>query len=163
MTSVQKFLRQRILTSSYLQAPINNCYYTFVATSGNYVGNYPPGYMQQAAEVPANKGDLIRDMGKTIKAVNVQTGGTLSANATPGFFREIQFISPVTVASATASSTFGVGVGSAGAQTLPSAGNVGDTGYGTYYIPIIIDGTIASDGTTVATLPSTYLPLGGQM
>jgi hypothetical protein len=121
--------------------------------------------MQQVA-VPADKGSLIRDMGKTIKAVNVQTGGTLNAGATPGFFREIQFISPVTISSATASSTFGVGIGSQGAQTLPSAGNVGDTGYGTYYIPIIIDGTIASaDGTAanVATLPSSYLPLGGQM
>jgi len=126
--------------------------------------------MQQIAlaNIPptVGQGSLIRDMGKTIKAVNVQSAGTLNAGATPGFFREVQMISPVTIASATASSTFGVGVGSQGAQTLPSAGNVGDTGYGTYYIPIIIDGTIASaDGTlaNVATLPSSYLPLGGQM
>jgi len=112
------------------------------------------------------QGTLIRDMGKTIKAVNVQATGTLNSAATPGFFREIQMITPVTIASATASSTFGVGFASQTGQTLPSAGNVGDTGYGTYYIPIVIDGTIASaDGTAanVATLPSSYLPLGGQM
>jgi len=163
MTSVQKFLRQRPVTSTYLQAPTNACYYVFVATSGNYVGNYPPGYMLQTTDVPAGKGDLIRDMGKTIKAVSVQSGGSIAANATPGFFREVQFISPVTVSSATASSTFGVGVGSQGAQVLPSAGNVGDSGYGTYYIPIIVDGTVASNGTTPAILPIPYLPFGGQM
>jgi hypothetical protein len=117
--------------------------------------------MQLAASNPVTigQGTLIRDMGKTIKTVI----GT-SAGATAGFFREVQMITPVAVASATASTTFGVGFASQGAQTLPSAGNVGDSGYGTYYIPIIIDGTIAtSNGTTTATLPTNYLPLGGQM
>jgi len=102
-------------------------------------------------------GSLVRDMGKTIKA-------PISLTGTAGFFREVQMITPVTVASATASTTFGVGFNSRGAQNLPSAGNVGDTGYGTYYIPIIIDGVIASDAAgTKATLPTSYLPLGGQM
>lgn len=161
MTSVQKFLRQIQAPNSILQAPTNDCYYVFVATSGNYVGNYPPGYMQIAALNPVSigQGTLIRDMGKTIKAVI----GT-SAGATAGFFREVQMITPVAVASATASTTFGVGVASQVGQTLPSAGNVGDDGYGTYYIPIIVDGTIAtSNGSTVAILPTNYLPLGGQM
>ena len=162
MTSVQKFLRQIQAPNSILPAPTNACYYVFVATSGNYVGNYPPGYMQLAAVNPASdpaQGSLLRDMGKTIKTVV----GT-SAGATPGFFREVQFITPVAVASATASTTFGVGVNSAGSQTLPSAGNVGDTGYGTYYIPIIVEGTIAtSNGSTVAQVSVPYLPFGGQM
>ena len=116
--------------------------------------------MQQVAAdaIPApGQGTLIRDMGKTIKAPITLLG-------TPGFFREVQLITPVALAGATASSTFGVGINSAGAQTLPAAGNVGDTGYGTYYIPIIIDGVIATtNGTTPATMPNTYLPFGGQM
>jgi len=169
MSSVQKFLRQRIVTSTILQAPTNQgCYYAFIPTSGNYVGNYPPGYVfpVPAAAFEAFPGLanlLIRDMGKTIKCVPSATSAAPAAGATPGFFREVQLIAPVTVASATASSNFGV-IGTA-AQSIPS-GNVGDTGYGTFYIPIIIDGTIASTDGTIAnavTLPSTYLPLGGQM
>lgn len=156
MTSVQKFLRQRYVPNTILQAPTNACYYVFVAGPGNYVGNYPPGYMKLAAEIPAPAaGDLIRDMGKTIKAP-ISADGV--AFGTLGFFREVQMLDPVSIASATASSTFGVGINSAGAQFQP-AGNVGDNGYGTYYIPIIVDGIIASG----AALPSSYLPLGGQM
>lgn len=154
MTSVQKFLRQLNVPNTLLQAPTNDCYYNFVAGPGNYVGNYPPGYMQVASANPVPAaGSLIRDMGKTIKAPI----GT-DVNATLGFFREVQVIDPVTVASATSSSTFGVGINAAGAQSQPS-GNVGDSGYNTYYIPIIVGGIVASG----ATLPSTYLPLGGQM
>jgi hypothetical protein len=169
MTSVQKFLRQRIVTSTILQAPTNqNCYYTFIPTSGNYVGNYPPGYVfsvpADAFEAfPALNTLLIRDMGKTIKCPASATSAVPAPGATSGFFREVQLISPVTIASATASSNFGV-IGTA-AQSIPS-GNVGDAGYGTFYIPIIIDGTIASlDGTiaNAVNLPSNYLPLGGQM
>lgn len=160
MSSIQSFLRQRNQATSLLQAPTNACYYVFVAGPGNYIGNYPPGYMQLAAALPApDAGSLIRDMGKTIKA---PIGTNVAATA--GFFREVQLITPVAAVSATGSTTFGVGLNSAGAAVQPGAGNVGDAGYGTYYIPIIIDGTLAtSDGTTLAVLPSTYLPLGGQM
>lgn len=169
MSSVQKFLRQRIVTSTILQAPTNQgCYYAFIPTSGNYVGNYPPGYVFPVPTAAFNAFPglstlLIRDMGKTIKCVPSATSAAPAAGATSGFFREVQLIAPVTVASATASSNFGV-IGTA-AQSIPS-GNVGDTGYGTFYIPIIIDGTIASTDGTIAnavTLPTTYLPLGGQM
>jgi hypothetical protein len=166
MSSIQSFLRQRNVANSLLQAPINNCYYNFVAGSGNYIGNYPPGYMvaasgDVAAAAAVSPGLLIRDMGKTIKAPI----GT-STTATEGFFREVQLIAPVAAVSATGSTTFGVGAGVAGnaAGTLPSAGNAGSDGYGTFYIAIVIDGTLAtSDGVTKAVLPTTYLPLGGQM
>ena len=166
MSSIQSFLRQRSQTSTFFQAPTNACYYNFVAGSGNYVGNYPPGYMALAsADISAaagvSPGLLIRDMGKTIKAP-IGTGVT----ATEGFFREVQLIAPVAAVSATGSTTFGVGAGVAGsaAGTLPSAGNAGFNGYGTFYIPIVIDGTLAtSDGTTKAVLPTSYLPIGGQM
>jgi hypothetical protein len=164
MSSAQSVLRQRYQTTSYVEAPTNNCYYNFVPLSGNYVGNYPPGYMQLASAYPANKGTLLRDMGKTIRAP-IGITGILNTNATAGFFRAVQFISPVAAVSATGSTTFGVGIGSRGAGVLPTAGNIGDTGYGTYYIPVVVDGTLAtSDGTqtTVALLPNRS-ELNGQM
>lgn len=159
MTSVQKFLRQRYVPNTILQAPTNECYYVFVPTAGNYVGNYPPGYVSLAAINPVpDQGALIRDMGKTIKCPISADGVTFGSS---GFFREVQVLdqAAMTVATATSSVTFGVGTNSAAAQTLPSAGNPGDRGYGTYYIPIVIEGTLASG----AVLPTTYLPLGGQM
>lgn len=146
MSSIQRFLKQRNLATSIIQAPDNDCYYIFVAAPGNYVGNYPPGYMQLASVNPAliPQGTLLRDMGKTIKAPI----GT-NPSATAGFFQEVQFIAPQP-----SSGTFGVGQGSQGAGTLPSAGNAGDAGYGTYYLATAIDGTLAtSDGTTTAVLP----------
>jgi hypothetical protein len=164
MSSIQSFLRQRHQTTSYIDAPANDCYYIFVPASGNYVGNYPPGYLQKTSAIPADKGTLLRDMGKTIKAP-IGVSGVVDPNATAGFFRAVQFIFPVASVSATGSTTFGVGIGSAGAGTLPTAGNAGDTGYGTYYIPVIVDGTLAtSAGTqaTVATQPQ-YGELNGQM
>jgi hypothetical protein len=102
-------------------------------------------------------------MGKTIKCAPSTTSAAPASNATSGFFREVQLISPVTIASATASSNFGV-IGTA-AQSIPS-GNIGDAGYGTFYIPIIIDGTIASTDGTVANaviLPNVSLAINGQM
>jgi hypothetical protein len=165
MSSIQSFLRQRNVANTIFSAPTTSgCYYTFVATAGNYVGNYPPGYMVAVSGtptgVPEGKGVLVRDMGKTIKAPI----GTGNIAATSGFFREIQFIDPQPAVSATGSTTFGVGTGSQGAGVLPSAGNAGDSGYGTYYLAIVVDGTLAtSDGSTPAVLASPYPPFGGQM
>ena len=43
-------------------------------------------------------------------------------------------------------------------------GNIGDTGYRTYYLPISVDGTLASfGGTSYTYFPDPYPPLGGQM
>lgn len=166
MSSIQSFIRQRSQANTIFSAPTTRgCYYVFVAGPGNYVGNYPPGYMQ-AIDIPEGKGSLIRDMGKTIKAVigNSALPVPILAGATAGFFREIQFIDPQAAVSATGSTTFGVGKGSQGAGYLPAGGNAGDAGYGTYYIPIIVDGTLAtSNGVDIATVPNPYLPLGGQM
>jgi len=164
MTSIDKTLRQRDQATSIVSAPSNPCYYTFIAISGNYVGNYSPGYMQKTAEIPTGKGILLRDMGKTVKAP-IGIGGVLKPSATNGYFRAIQFIAPVVVSSATSSTTFGVGIGSQGAAVLPTAGNVADVGYGTYYIPVSVDGTLATSfGTqeSIATLPTSYL-FGKQM
>jgi hypothetical protein len=174
MSSIQSFLRQRNVANTIFQAPTNACYYNFVAGSGNYVGNYPPGYMALAsADIAAaagvSPGLLIRDMGKTIKAPIGVLANTpiLNPAATEGFFREVQLIAPVAAVSATGSTTFGVGAGVAGsaAGTVP-AGNAGFNGYGTFYIPIVIDGTLATSAGTqasIAVLPTSYLPIGGQM
>lgn len=160
MTSVQKFLRQRHVPNTILPAPENPCYYVFVAGSGNYVGNYPPGYMELAAALPVPaQGALIRDMGKTIKApISADSGSTFG---TSGFFREVQVLdqAAMSVPTPTSSVTFGVGTNSNVAKSINAAGNAGDFGYGTYYIPIVVEGTLAS----TAVLPTTYLPLGGQM
>ena len=115
--------------------------------------------MVQLDAVPVGRGDLLRDMGKTIKAP-IAVGGVVDVNAKSGFFREVQFIAPQ---AAVGSTTFGVGKGSQGAGVLPSAGNAGDAGYGTYYLAIVVDGTLATDGTNTAHLASPYPPFGGQM
>jgi hypothetical protein len=167
MSSIQSFLRQRNVANTIYTAPTTSgCYYVFVAGSGNYVGNYPPGYMVVVSGVPEGKGTLIRDMGKTIKApIADAVTGVLGVNATSGFFREIQFIDPQPAVGPTGSTTFGVGTGSLGAGSLPSAGNAGDAGYGTYYLAIVVDGTLATSAGTagsIATVASPYL-FGGQM
>ena len=165
MSSIQSFLRQRNVANTIYTAPTTSgCYYVFVATSGNYVGNYPPGYMV-AVSVPEGKGALVRDMGKTIKApIGDNTAPIpVATTATEGFFREIQFIDPQPAVGPTGQTTFGVGTGSQGAGILPSAGNAGDDGYGTYYLAIVVDGTLAtSNGAIPAVLASPYL-FGGQM
>lgn len=155
MSSTQGYLRQRSIPNTLFKAPTNGCYYIFVAGAGNYVGNYPPGYMVFAEGHPFDISGInyiIRDMGKTIKAPILASG----VLGTPGFFREFQFIDPVSVATPTSSTTFGV-FGDA-AQSFPP-GNVGNTGYATFYVPIVVDGIVASG----ATLPNPYLAMGGQM
>jgi len=176
MTSVQRFLRQRSVGNTTLSVPAtpNTSLYVFVATNGNYVGNYPPGYMVTAgAALPSSfpSGTVLRDMGKTIQA-SVSAGSPATDLGTPGFFREVQIVSPVTVATATSSTTFGVGVGSltpssgpVGAGNLPASGNAGDDGYGTFYLPIVVGGVVASgpSGVATANLSATSLLLGNAL
>lgn len=77
MSSIQSFLKQRNPATSIVQAPDNDCYYIFVAGPGNYVGNYPPGYMQLASVNPAliPQGTLLRIQ------KSYHTSSTLSAIA----------------------------------------------------------------------------------
>ncbi len=143
MSSCQSFLRQRVTGSTILLTTSVN-YYVFVAGAGNYVGNYPPGYMVASTPIVPT-GAVLRDMGKTIQAgVSADNGSTVGA---PGFFRAVQIITPVVVPSATSSTTFGVGAGMNGTGLpgqLPSGGNAGDDGYNTYYIPISVGGVVAA-------------------
>jgi hypothetical protein len=114
--------------------------YVFVAGTGNYVGNYPPGTMVPVTTNAFFGSPILRDMGKTITAA--VSGGTV------GTFRQVQLLNPVAVASATSASNFGVNGSVPG--FLPSfvaGGNAGDDGYNTFYIPIASGGVIASGVT----------------
>ena len=175
MTSVTRFLRQLPTGMQYYSPPTSaGSIYEFQPSSNNYVGNYSPGAMVVSTDAPAlnswlttttggftgpynggtlQSGWVMRDMGKTIKAgISSDNGVTVKA---PGFFREVQVLAPTSVASATAQSTFGVGVTGVGTGNgvpgaLPSGGNAGDDGYCTYYLPIVVGGVIA-EGADVAT------------
>lgn len=149
MSSVQSFLKQRVPSATFFNAPSNTtCYYQLAAASGNLTGNYPPGYM--VATAPASvAGLLIRDMGKTIKA---KVGADPNGTAVAGFFRAVQLIDP------TKAATFGV-LGNA-----PSASDVGNKGYETYYLASVVDGVVATNAAGVAAvLPSVYVPNGGSL
>jgi hypothetical protein len=157
MTSVHKMLRQRDQATSILDAvdPTGNYWY-LVPTSGNYVGNYAPGYMMPVppSQIPA--GTLIRDMGKTVRAPIF-----FGYQSTPGFFRAVQLITPVGAVSATGNTTFGV-YGNAPRSFRP--GNIGDMGYRTYYIIINVNGSYGTvDGETPIPSAVPYPLLGGQM
>ena len=112
MSSVTRFLRQiptgQELYGGNTLANIANSAVEFIATSGNYVGNYPPGFVipAQAATVAAintaavnytQTQPIVRDMGKTIFAqtatslANAQAG---TGTGTWGFFRQIQVLVP---------------------------------------------------------------------
>ena len=151
MSSVQSFLKQRVPSATLFNAPTNTtCYYQLAAASGNLTGNYPPGYMVASAPAVV-AGLLIRDMGKTVKA---KIGADPNGTAIAGFFRAVQLIDP----SKPATVPFGV-IGNA-----PTAGNVGNMGYETYYLATVIDGSVATDASLVAAvLPSSYVPNGGSM
>ena len=152
MTSVLTIQRQRDQAVTLLQAPNEAIYFYFVPIMGNNVGNYPPGYMMPLGMVPP-VGTLLRDMGKTIIAPV-----TFDSRANPGFFRAVQLITPTAAVSAIGKTTFGVG---GNVPRSLTTGNIGDMGYRTYYLAVVVDGTIASvAGNIVA---ASYPPLSGQM
>jgi hypothetical protein len=180
MSSVQRFLRQRVVGTTTLSVPTGNAadnLYVLIAGDGNYVGNYPPGYMVNLTTLGLGVATgcanlVLRDMGKTIKARVSSAAPAVSGTTfgTPGFFRAVQFITPVTVATNTSATTFGVGggdvsacgLGGTGAAQSITAGNPSDFGYGTFYIPIVNEGIVASDATTGAPInvPAAPLNLG---
>ena len=173
MTSVTRFLRQ-IPTglSTYAGTDLDQLY-VLVPGSGNYVGNYPnspystaPGYMVKASAAVVGAGTVgsgaavIRDMGKTVFAVISTDSGATVGN--PGYFRAVQVINPVSVATPTSPSNFGVN-GSV-PNTLPSAGNSGDMGYNTFYVPIVVNGILPANAAGVIATPFSNAPrLAGQL
>lgn len=168
MSSVSRFLRQRIVGNTLAPYTAGELVYVLIPGAGNYVGNYPnspfgasPGYVVQQS-IQNLSGAVYRDMGKTIYCA-VGSNGTSgpSAQSTPGFFREVQIITPSLVANPLAVTTFGVGgsgannaAGTGLPGALPAGGNTGDAGYSTFYIPIVVNGIVASGTTGVALTPS---------
>ncbi len=145
MSSCQSFLRQRVVGTRTASVPGSisaGTFYQFNPATGNYVGNYPPGWMSDISSTVntalANYSGqkVMRDMGKTIKAV-IGVSGTqptdLSTNA--GFFREYQILVPSVIAGPTSASNFGV-IGDDNTPTVYSD-------YYTVYVPIVVGGTIA--------------------
>jgi hypothetical protein len=173
MSSVTRFLRQIPTGASYVNPDsLTSSALDFVPSGGNYVGNYPPGYMVPAAQtglstalsnakLVANGQFLLRDMGKTIFAPFVATVGASTTAAPSSYFREYQLlvVTPITAAQGfiggVSGNTFGV-VG-ASAATAP-----GTSTYATFYLPVSIGG-IGSAAPAVAALPVINTQAGGQM
>ncbi len=169
MSSVTRFLRQ-VPTGVGLINPdaLTGSALDFVPTSGNYVGNYPPGYIVPGTQTglstaltnaKATGGQaVIRDMGKTIFCPYVATVGASLTAAPSGFFREYQLlmVNPISAAQGfiggPAGSNFGV-VGPSTA-TLP-----GSSTYATFYLPSMVAGVGSAQGT----LPVTNVQAGLQM
>jgi hypothetical protein len=174
MSSVTRFLRQ-IPTglSTYSPTDVTSNLYVLIPGSGNYVGNYAnapagvnPGYMVAIANVSGaavfgNAPFVVRDMGKTTLAlVSAAGNGTDLATSTPGYFRAVQVLSPTGVALPTSVTSFGVQGQVPG--TFP-AGNAGDMGYNTFYVPISVGGVVAASASGLVT-PSVAAPvLAGQL
>ena len=161
MSSVTRFLKQVDPSTSYssigdLISSVSTRVFEFVPSSGNVVGNYPPGYVQAAsaalqaalatiAATPASQ-CVVRDMGKTILApIGSLTGAR-------GYFRQVQILLPGTVSATQgfiggpAGNTFGV----LGAAATPDA----YTNYMTLYIASPLTGILGGPLPTSAVIGS---------
>jgi hypothetical protein len=155
MSSVTRFLRQATPGLSTYYAPTTTLQlYVLVPSSGNYVGNYPPGYMMTVPNSsiglpngePTPEMFVVRDMGKTVVAgLSTNSGVTIGV---PTYFRAVQVIFPTL----TGDNNFGVHGNVPG--TLPS-GNSGDMGYNTFYVREVIGGVGGFSGVVPV--------LGGQL
>jgi hypothetical protein len=97
-------------------------------------------------------------MGKTVIA-SVATTVAGTTVGTPGAFRQVQILNPVTVQYPTSVTNFGVQGQAAGTWS------VGDSGYNTFYIPEVLGGVLASTavvggGTPVTQNSATLIPDG---
>ncbi len=136
--------------------------FEFVPTSGNYVANYPPGYMQLASaelrqaiiDVGDKKDVVLRDMGKTIYAEAFDQNAT---SLNKGYFRQVQLIVPkaITLTQGFLGGVNGTTFGVDGGPLIPDD----YTNYLTFYIPVAIGGAgLPQSATTGA-----YCLAGGQM
>ena len=193
MSSVTRFIRQIPVSTTYYDAGtvcllaqsslanplLNTLAYTFVPGTGNYVGNYPPGFMLSgnpalnaaiaAAKAKADASGnavVLRDMGKTIQAPYAVAASlsdaaalvvpTVTTSTTVAFFRQVQLINPtaLTVGQGALGGLSGVTFGVLGAQDAPNA----NCDYLTFSIPVAVAGVRANVVSTGA-----YAIAGGQM
>lgn len=150
MSSVTRFIRQIPASASHLNAAAvvsgaASLAFELVPSSGNIVGNYPPGYVQNsaalanaiaAASAAASGAVVLRDMGKTILA----PVGNLSGNLQ--FYRQVQLIAPAALSPSqgfnggAAGSNFGV----LGGSNIPTA----NSDFLVFYIPVSVAGVGAA-------------------
>jgi hypothetical protein len=178
MSSVTRFLRQIPTGLNYVDAgsasTVASTALDFIPTSGNYVGNYPPGFLVNGSNtglstsisdaISGNTGgaQIVRDMGKTIFApFATSVGNGLAGTFTGyGYFRQYQvlMVKPITAAQGflggVNGNTFGV-VGPAPA-TAP-----GTSTYVTFYLPVSVQGVGAPASS--GTVNGVYALSGGQM
>jgi hypothetical protein len=181
MSSVTRFIRQVPVSTTYYNAATvfanpTNMVFELVPDSGNYVGNYPPGYMATASAAlqaaiaqaananAAGAGLTLRDMGKTVyaAATSAAAPGTDPRN-TPstvayGYFRQVQLIAPKAIGFGTGNQiiggTSGSNFGVLGAQNTPDI----YTDFLTFYIPVTVAGVLQTAVNTQA-----FAIAGGQM
>jgi hypothetical protein len=168
MSSVTRFLRQIPTGLNYGVGDVTLAL-DFVPTSGNYVGNYPPGVvvpgsttglLSAITNAGADVAPFIRDMGKTIFAPYVATPSTPITSSTPyGYFRQYQALVPTPI---TATQGF---IGGNGGNTFgvvgPSASTAGTSTYLTFYLPVAVGGVGDASGTIG--IINVYPANGGQM
>lgn len=162
MSSVTRFLRQ-IPTGVGLVNPdsLTLTALDFVPASGNYVGNYPPGYVVPAsatglstalanAKLVAGGQFVLRDMGKTIFCPYVAAVDASTAAAPSGYFREYQLL-VVNPISAAQGFIGGVGGNNFGVVGPAPATAPGTSTYCTFYLPSMVAGVgSAVSGALVA-------------
>jgi hypothetical protein len=146
MSSVTRFIRQVPLATTYYNVSsailAGTGVYEFVPTSANYVGNYPPGYMQVAsaalianlAQAGTSSNLVLRDMGKTITAPTVSLAGDV------GYFRQVQLLKPsaITAAQGFIGGASGNRFGVLGDASIPNA----YTDFMTFYIAVPVAGVL---------------------
>jgi hypothetical protein len=170
MSSVTRFLRQVPVSAGFVNPDtITSAALDFVPASGNYVGNYPPGYVVPAVATGlstalsnaklGNAQLILRDMGKTIQCQYVATVGASLTSAPTGFFREYQLlvVSPISASQLYIGGTSGNTFGVAG----PAPATTGGTStYLTFYLPSVVAGV---GSAVAAALPVVYNTPGGQL
>lgn len=177
MSSVTRFIRQIPVSTTYYSAALvvatpGSLVFEFINDSGNYVGNYPPGYVLPAsaalvqailqASQAAGGPDafVLRDMGKTIYASYGASNAAQDPRLQPstanfGYFRQVQLLRPTAIVA----NNFIGGIGGSNFGVLGGQ-NVPDnyTDFMTFYIPVSVAGV---RGPVVNT--GAYAIAGGQM
>jgi hypothetical protein len=99
MSSVSRFTRQVPVSTTYYSSAALSVFNCYVFSPSQSLGNYPPGTVQTfsaaSKSLPALTNTILRDMGKTIYATDINTG-------VAGYYRQVQLLTT------TASASFGV-------------------------------------------------------
>ncbi len=170
MSSVTRFLRQIPTGVGQLNVVPTADALDFIPTGGNYVGNYPPGYVVPAAQTglstaladaAAGTGyALVRDMGKTIFCPYAATVNASLTSANSGYFRQYQLIKPVPI-SAAQGFMGGVGGNNFGVVGPSDRTAPGTSTYATFYLPTYVAGV--GNAVSVTGELAHDIGAGGQM